>query len=221
MSLPGPPSTSSEPPRPRTSSLPFSPASSSGLSVPKSRPPLGQPGRSFVVKRAGRFMLIFRVPSHRPSSSDSVALGELPCSFLLEVSELVPAQPTTRRRTAHPIRKVPTTGMRCPRRITAHPPSLCMGPLLLAPRSMPHQEAWRISQGGVFTGVRGETVWKLRIGSITGSHEPAERANEHLFGAWRHRKARDRTRPATFQTVSGNEILGSCARACISPYCPR
>src|SRR5215218_6742055 len=47
-----------------------------------------------------------------------------------------------------------------------------------------------------------ETVWKPRIGSITRSHEPAERANEHLFGAWRHRKARDRIRPATFQTVS-------------------
>src|SRR5215218_9886093 len=47
-----------------------------------------------------------------------------------------------------------------------------------------------------------ETVWKPRIGSITRSHEPAKRANEHLFGAWRHRKARDRTRPATFRTVS-------------------
>src|SRR5215212_11367553 len=125
---------------------------------------------------------MLRVPWHRASSED-VAWGELPCSFLLEVSELVPAQPTTRRRTAHPIRKVPTTGMRCPRRITAHPPSLCMGPLLLAPRSMPHQEAWRISQGGVFTGVRGETVWKLRIGSITGSHEPAERGERAPFRA--------------------------------------
>src|SRR5215218_9574134 len=53
-----------------------------------------------------------------------------------------------------------------------------------------------------FQTVSPETVWKLRIGSITRSHEPAERANEHLFGAWRHRKARDRIRPATFQTVS-------------------
>src|SRR5215208_2153985 len=95
---------SSEPPRPRTSSSPFSPASSSPLSVPKSRPPFGQPGRSFVVKRTGRFTLVFCVPSHR-ASSEAVALGELPCSFL-EVSELVPAQPTTRRIAAHPIRKV-------------------------------------------------------------------------------------------------------------------
>src|SRR5215217_5508172 len=134
---------SSEPPRPRSSSSPFSPASSSPLSVPKSRPPFGQPGRSFVVKRTGRFTLVFCVPSHR-ASSEAVALGELPCSFL-EVSELVPAQPTTRRIAAHPIRKVPTTAMRRPWRTTTHPPSLGMCPLLLAPRSMPHNELWRIS----------------------------------------------------------------------------
>src|SRR5215207_8832081 len=152
-SLPDPPKISSLPPRPRTSSSPFSPASRSGLSVPKSGPPCGQPGRSFVVKRAGRFTLVFRVPSHRASSSD-VASGERPCSLVdsvwpcsfLEDSERVPAQPTIRTRTAHPIRKVHTTAMRCAWRITAHPPSLGMCLLLLAPRSMPHNEPWRISQ---------------------------------------------------------------------------
>src|SRR5215211_1522490 len=112
-SLPGPPKTASEPPRPRISSSPFSPASPSGPSVPKSRPPLGQPGRSLVVKRAGVLTLIFLVPSHRASSLEAVAWGELPCSFLLEAPELAPEQPTTRRK-AHPIRKVPTTAMRCP-----------------------------------------------------------------------------------------------------------
>src|SRR5215212_3566591 len=115
---------SSEPPRPRTSSSPFSPASKSGLLVPKSRPPLGQPGRSLVVRSPGRLTLVFRVPSHR-DSSEGVAWGELPCSFLLAVSELVvPAQPTTRRRKAYPIRRVPTTAMRCTWRTTAPLPSL-------------------------------------------------------------------------------------------------
>src|SRR5215203_760908 len=70
--------------------------------------------------------------SHR-ASSDSVASGERGWSCLVvasvcpccsfEASELVPAQPTTRRRTAHPITKALTTAMRCPRRTTAHPPS--------------------------------------------------------------------------------------------------
>src|SRR5215203_7520093 len=60
------------------------------------------------------------VPSHRASSLDAVASGELPCSFLLEVSELVPAQPTTRTRTAHPSRKA-TTAMRCAWRTTTAP----------------------------------------------------------------------------------------------------
>src|SRR5215217_144973 len=87
---------------------------------------------------------MLRVPPHR-ASSDSVALGELPCSFLLEDSERVPAQPTTRRRAAHPIRQVPTTAISCPWRTTAHPPSLRMHPLLLTSRSMPHNEALRIS----------------------------------------------------------------------------
>src|SRR5215208_2193896 len=31
--------------------------------------------------------------------------------------------------------------------------------------------------------LRGETVWKLRIGSITGSHEPAERGKRAPFRA--------------------------------------
>src|SRR5215216_3740692 len=73
-----------------------------------------------------------RVPSHRDSSetaSETAALGEGPCSFfLLEVSEGVLEQPTASRRTAHPIRKVPTTAMRCPRRTTTHPPSLTCVP---------------------------------------------------------------------------------------------
>src|SRR5919112_3883411 len=34
-------------------------------------------------------------------------------------------------------------------------PSLCMCPLLLAPPSMPYNEAWRISRRALFTGVRG------------------------------------------------------------------
>src|SRR5215203_6401417 len=86
-----------------------------------------------------------RVPWHR-ASSEAVASGALPCSsFLLNVSELVPSQPTARRRKAHPIRKVNTTAMRCPRRTTTHPPSLCLYSLLLASRSMPHNEPWRIS----------------------------------------------------------------------------
>src|SRR5215213_9441829 len=109
-------------PRPRILSSPSRPARLSGLSVPKSRPPLGQPGKSFVVKCSPHFSKV-RVPWHRASSSDAVASGELPCSFLLEGSEGVPAQPTTRRRKAPPIRMVPTTAMRCTWRTTAHPPS--------------------------------------------------------------------------------------------------
>src|SRR5215217_4100906 len=123
VSLPGPPKTASEPPRPRISSSPFSPASPSGPSVPKSRPPLGQPGRSLVVKRAGRFTLIFLVPSHRASSLEAVAWGECVCS-LCRASEPTPAQPTATRRTAHPIRKATTTAVRRPWRTTTHLPSL-------------------------------------------------------------------------------------------------
>src|SRR5215217_8384213 len=129
-SLPGPPKTKSLPPRLRTSSSPFSPANSSVLSVPLSRPPCGQPGRSFEVKRAGKFTLIFRVPWHRASS-------------FLEACACTPEAPTVRTAT-HPIRKATTKAMRCPRRTTTHPPPL-MCPLLLAPRSMPHNEAHRIS----------------------------------------------------------------------------
>src|SRR5215203_7545958 len=81
MSLPGPPPSTSLPPRPRISSSPFSPLSSSFLSVPKSRPPLGQPGTSFVTTDS-LFMILLFVPSHRASSSD-VASGERPCSFLV------------------------------------------------------------------------------------------------------------------------------------------
>src|SRR5215218_4133036 len=106
-SSPAPPKISSLAPRPRILSSPSRPARLSGLSVPKSRPPLGQPGKSFVVKCSPHFSKV-RVPWHRASSSDAVASGERICSFL-EVSELVPAQPPTRRRTAHPIRKALTT----------------------------------------------------------------------------------------------------------------
>src|SRR5215204_663292 len=154
-SRPWPPVRKSLPPRPRTSSAPSSPASLSGLSVPSSKPPLGQPGRSFVVRTPRVGFLKVRVPSHR-ASSDAVAGGERVGSFLVAsvcpwpscgASELVPAQPTIRRRTAHPIRKVPTTTMRCPWRTATHPPSLCLYSLLLASRSMPHNEPWRISTG--------------------------------------------------------------------------
>src|SRR5215218_10469694 len=53
-----------------------------------------------------------RVPPHR---------SECPCSSV--ASACTPEPPTTRR-TAHPIRKVPTTAMRCPWPITAYAPSL-------------------------------------------------------------------------------------------------
>src|SRR5215204_2323219 len=134
-SLPTPPKMESEPRRPRISSCPSLPSSLSLLSVPKSGPPLGQPGRSFVVKRSPHFWK-GRVPWHR-ASSEAVASGEHVCSFLvasvgscsfLKVTELVPAQPTPRRSTAKPIRKVPTTATRCLWRTTAHPPSLTCVP---------------------------------------------------------------------------------------------
>src|SRR5215203_290327 len=131
-SLPGPPKTKSLPPRLRTSSSPFSPASSSVLSVPLSRPPCGQPGRSFEVKRAGKFTLIFRVPSHRASS-------------FLEACACTPEAPATRT-TAHPIRKDTTKAMVHPWRTTAPSPSLGMCLLLLTPRSLPHNEPWRIGK---------------------------------------------------------------------------
>jgi hypothetical protein len=113
---------SSEPPRPRTSSSPFSPASSSPLSVPKSRPPFGQPARSLVVKRTGRFTFVFCVPSHR-ASSEAVAWGERPCSSFLEVSAST-LEASAIRRTAHPIRKATTKAISCTWRTTAPSPSL-------------------------------------------------------------------------------------------------
>src|SRR5215203_5813164 len=86
---------------------------------------------------------MLRVPWHRASSED-VAWGELPCSFLLEVSELVPEQPTTMRRKAHPTRKVPTTtAMRCPCRTTAPLPSLHLAG---AHKSYHHQQRRRYRQ---------------------------------------------------------------------------
>jgi hypothetical protein len=53
-----------------------------------------------------------------------------------------------------------------------------------------------------------ETVWKLRIGSIWGSHEPSERGEKApLIDALRYRKTRHPTRKAIFQTVSlGNSV---------------
>src|SRR5215203_3005392 len=53
-----------------------------------------------------------------------------------------------------------------------------------------------------------ETVWKLRLGSITGSYESAERGERAPFlGAWRYQKTRDPTRTATSQTVSLDGVL--------------
>src|SRR5215204_4795926 len=114
-SLPNPPMRASLPPRPRISSSPSKPSSSSGLSVPKSSPPLGQPGTSFVTHRPdGPCRSMGRVSAHRASSE--AALAERVCSLVASVcpcclglSELIPEQPTTMRRTAHPIRKVTTT----------------------------------------------------------------------------------------------------------------
>src|SRR5215208_6322769 len=127
MSLPGPPPSASLPPRPRISSSPSPPYRLSGPSVPKSRPPLGQPGTSFVTTDS-LFMILLFVPSHRASSSEAVAWGELPCSFLLEVSERVPAQPTASRKTAHPIRKATTKAISCPWRATTPSPSSHVSP---------------------------------------------------------------------------------------------
>src|SRR5215217_9191838 len=94
------------PPRPRIVSSPSPPYKLgragfldrvlSDPSVPKSRPPLGQPGRSLVVtisppKSAGLMVL---VPSHRASS-------------FLEVSACTPEAPAIST-TTHPIRKVLT-----------------------------------------------------------------------------------------------------------------
>src|SRR5215212_3675464 len=124
-SVPLPPSMESLPPRPCISSSPSLPSRSSDLSVPQSRPPLlGTPGTSLVVMRP-HFFLMVRVPSTASehwASSDAVA-SVWPCSSL-RACECTPAQPPTRRRTAHPNRKVPTTAMKRLWRITAHPLAL-------------------------------------------------------------------------------------------------
>src|SRR5215204_4411281 len=175
-SRPWPPVRKSLAPRPRTSSAPSSPPSLSGLSVPESMPPLGQPGRSFVVRTPAPMVgfLKVRVPSHR-ASSEAVAWGECVCSFC-GASEPTPAQPTPRRSTAHPIREALTKAMRCPRRTTTHPPPL-MCPLLLAPRSMPHYGVRRISQEGLFTQPRRRGV--LRSSSVRRSKKVARRGLSH------------------------------------------
>src|SRR5215207_2023840 len=111
----------SEPPRPRITSSPSPPYKlgragfldrvRSDPSVPKSRPPLGQPGMSFVVTISPLpDSLMVLVPSHRASS-------------LLEVSACTPEAPATRR-TAHPTRKVTTKAISCPWRTTTPSPSL-------------------------------------------------------------------------------------------------
>src|SRR5215203_428247 len=129
-SLPAPPKVKSPVPRPRISSSPSLPSRLSCLSVPERGPPLGQPGRSFVV-RVKPFLKV-RGSSQRPCSC--LVPSVCPCSFLevcpcsfLEVSERFPEQPTTMRRTAQPITKaLTTTAMRCPWRTTAPSTSLYM-----------------------------------------------------------------------------------------------
>src|SRR5215213_1884842 len=176
-SLPAPPTIKSGPARPRISSSPSKPFRLSRLSVPESGPPLfGQPGRSFVVKTTLCFIgsdcncswsqvpLMVRVPSHRASSSESVAWGELPCSFLLEVSERVPAQPTASRKTSHPIRKATTKAISCPWRATTPSPS---SHVLLATSTSKHatQLAMAHLYGGLFTEVT--LLWSSGVGSGT------------------------------------------------------
>src|SRR5215203_4443999 len=135
-SLPHPPMRLSLVPRPRISSSPSKPSSSSGLSVPKSRPPLGQPGKSLVTHRPdGPCRSMGRVSAHRACSE--AALAERVCSLVssvcpccLGLPERVAAHPMPRRM-APPNRKA-TTAMRCTwRTTTAHSPSFCMCPLLL------------------------------------------------------------------------------------------
>ena len=144
-SLPCPPMRWSLAPRPRISSSPSEPSSLSALSVPKSGPPLEQPGTSFVSQLEasrgfiglgtpdGIWWSISCVSAHRASSE--AALAERVCSLVASVcpcclglSERVAAQPTTNR-TAHPNRKAPTTAMKCLWRITEHPLALaCLLP---------------------------------------------------------------------------------------------
>src|SRR5215213_1852871 len=47
---------------------------------------------------------------------------------------------------------------------------------------LPAQEAWRISGEGLFTGVRGETVWKFGIGPEWGFESGQEEPKEFPFG---------------------------------------
>src|SRR5215212_988500 len=100
---------------------------------------------------------MLRVPPHRASSSEAVAWGELPCSSFLELSELVPEQPTISRRKAHPIRKVPTKAISCPWRTTTPSPSLHVS---VATSTSKHdtQRAVAHLYGGLFTGVRGRVI---------------------------------------------------------------
>src|SRR5215216_3349339 len=99
---------------------------------------------------------MLRVPPHRASSSEAVAWGECVCSFC-GASEPTPAQPTATRRTAHPIRKVPTKAISCPWRTTTPSPSLHVSPATSTskhdtPRTLAHL------YGGLFTGVRGRGI---------------------------------------------------------------
>src|SRR5215218_3214902 len=99
--------------------------------------------------------LMVLVPSHR-ASSEAVASGELACSFP-EVSELVPEQPTPRRRTAHPIRKIPTKAMICRWRTTAPSPSLHASLATIASKHATHRTLAHLYTS-LFTRVRGRGI---------------------------------------------------------------
>jgi hypothetical protein len=57
------------------------------------------------------------------------------------------------REHAHPMKNVLTTAMRRAWRTTTHLLPFCMSLLLLAPGSLPHNKAPRISNAGLFTQV--------------------------------------------------------------------
>jgi hypothetical protein len=64
-----------------------------------------------------------------------------------------------------------------------------------------------------------ETVWKIRIGSITRSHESAENGQKDtILGAWRYQESHDPTRTATFQTVSPRTLVNRASMPKASPY---